>query len=203
MLLWFFTFLIFSNTAMAIEEPKFTLIEQEQSFELRDYAPKIIAEVVVDGDMRESSSKGFRLIADYIFGNNTAQYGRSEKISMTAPVSVEPRAEKISMTAPVGVQHEKNGWKVYFVMPSQYTLETLPKPNNPLVSIKQISSQKFAVIRFSGLVDEEKMAKKVAELKQWVVNKKLKILGNPELARYNPPWTLPFLRRNEVMVEVE
>ena len=188
---------------MAIEEPKFRLIEQEQSFELREYAPKIIAEVVVDGDMRESSSKGFRLIADYIFGNNTAQYGRSEKISMTAPVSVEPRAEKISMTAPVGVQHEKNGWKVYFVMPSQYTLETLPKPNNPVVSIKQISSQKFAVIRFSGLVDEEKMAKKVAELKQWVVNKKLKILGNPELARYNPPWTLPFLRRNEVMVEVE
>jgi hypothetical protein len=203
MILWFFTLLVFSNTAMAIEEPKFTLLEKDKAFELRAYAPKIIAEVVVDGNMREASSKGFRLIADFIFGNNTVQSGKSEKISMTAPVSVEPQSEKISMTSPVGVQHASKGWKVYFVMPSQYTLETLPKPKSPLVSIKQRSSQKFAVIRFSGLVDEEKMEKKVAELKQWTDNKKLKVLGNPELARYNPPWTLPFLRRNEVMLEVE
>jgi hypothetical protein len=104
MRLWFFTLLIFSNIAMASEEPKFTLVEKDQAFELRAYAPKIIAEVVVDGDMREASSKGFRLIADFIFGNNTAQSGKSEKISMTTPVSIEPRAEKISMTAPVGVQ---------------------------------------------------------------------------------------------------
>ena len=203
MILWFFTLLVFSNTAMAIEEPKFTLLEKDNAFELRAYAPKIIAEVVVDGNMREASSKGFRLIADFIFGNNTVQSGKSEKISMTAPVSVEPQSEKISMTSPVGVQHASKGWKVYFVMPSQYTLETLPKPKSPLVSIKQISSQKFAVIRFSGLVDEEKMEKKVTELKKWTDNKKLKVLGNPELARYNPPWTLPFLRRNEVMLEVE
>jgi SOUL heme-binding protein len=203
MLLWFFTLLVFSNTVMAIEEPKFTLLEKDNAFELRAYAPKIIAEVVVDGNMREASSKGFRLIADFIFGNNTVQSGKSEKISMTSPVSVEPRSEKISMTSPVGVQHASKGWKVYFVMPSQYTLETLPKPKSALVSIKQISSQKFAVIRFSGLVDEEKMEKKVTELKQWTDDKKLKVLGNPELARYNPPWTLPFVRRNEVMVEVE
>jgi len=203
MILWFFTLLVFSNTAMAIEEPKFTLLEKDNAFELRAYAPKIIAEVVVDGNMREASSKGFRLIVDFIFGNNTVQSGKSEKISMTAPVSVEPRSDKISMTSPVGVQQASKGWKVYFVMPSQYTLETLPKPKSPLVSIKQRSSQKFAVIRFSGLVDEEKMEKKVAELKQWTDNKKLKVLGNPELARYNPPWTLPFLRRNEVMLEVE
>ena len=203
MLLWFFTLLIFSNTAMAIEEPKFTLLEKDQAFELRIYEKKLIAEVEVDGDMRDASSKGFRLIADFIFGNNTSQTGKPEKISMTAPVSIEPRAEKISMTAPVGVQQANNGWKVYFVMPSQYTLDTLPKPNNPLVIIKQVPSQKFAVIRFSGLVDEEKMAKKAEDLKQWAENKKLKMLGNPELSRYNPPWTLPFLRRNEVMVEVE
>ena len=203
MILWFFTLLVFSNTAMAIEEPKFTLLEKDKAFELRAYAPKIIAEVVVDGNMREASSKGFRLIVDFIFGNNTVQSGKSEKISMTAPVSVEPQSEKISMTSPVGVQHASKGWKVYFVMPSQYTLETLPKPKSPLVSIKQRSSQKFAVIRFSGLVDEEKMEKKVTELKQWTDDKKLKVLGNPELARYNPPWTLPFLRRNEVTLEVE
>ena len=203
MRLWFFTLLIFSNIAMASEEPKFTLLEKDQAFELRAYAPKIIAEVVVDGDMREASSKGFRLIADFIFGNNTAQTGKSEKISMTVPVSIEPRAEKISMTAPVGFQQANEGWKLYFVMPSQYDVETLPKPNNPLVSIKQMPSQKFAVIRFSGLVDEEKMAKKVVELTHWIESKKLKMIGAPELARYNPPWTLPFLRRNEVMIAVD
>jgi hypothetical protein len=203
MRLWFFILLIFSNIAMATEEPKFTLLEKDQAFELRAYAPKIIAEVVVDGDMREASSKGFRLIADFIFGNNTAQSGKSEKISMTTPVSIEPRAEKISMTAPVGVQQANEGWKLYFVMPSQYDLETLPKPNNPLVSIKQTPSQKFAVIRFSGLVDEEKMAKKVVELTHWIESKNLKMISAPELARYNPPWTLPFLRRNEVMIAVD
>lgn len=188
---------------MASEEPKYTLLEKDQAFELRAYTPKIIAEVIVDGDMREASSKGFRLIADFIFGNNTAQSGKSEKISMTAPVSMAPRAEKISMTMPVGVQQASDGWKVYFVMPSQYALETLPKPNNPLVSIKQIPSQKFAVVRFSGLVDEEKMANKVVELTHWIEIKKLKMIGAPELARYNPPWTLPFLRRNEVMIAVD
>jgi len=180
--------LFISNTAMATEEPKFNLIEKENSFELRSYQPQIVAEVYVDADMDESSRKGFRLIADFIFGNNTARSGKSEKISMTAPV---------------GVQENKNGWKVSFVMPSQYTLDTLPKPNNAQVSIKQMPVKKFAVIRFSGLVDEDKMNQKVKELNEWILNKSLKPIGTPELARYNPPWTLPFLRRNEVMVEVE
>jgi len=188
---------------MAIEEPKFTLLEKEQSFEIRQYEPKLIAEVLVDGDMSEASSKGFKLIADYIFGNNTTQSGKSEKISMTAPVAVKLSTEKISMTAPVGLQKSNNRWRVYFVMPSQYTLQTLPKPNNPQVSIKLISAQKFAVVRFSGLVDEEKMNMKLAELNQWIKRKNFKTLSNPELARYNPPWTLPFLRRNELLVEVE
>jgi len=203
MLLWIFTLLVFSNTAMATEEPKFTLLEKDQSFELRLYEPKILAEVLVSGTMREASSKGFKLIADFIFGNNIATSGKSEKISMTAPVLIEPHAEKISMTAPVNVEQSGAGWKVNFVMPSQYTLETLPKPNNPLVKIKPIPAKKFAVIQFSGLVDEEKMAKNVTVLEQWISTKQLKALGNAELARYNPPWTLPFLRRNEVMIEVE
>jgi hypothetical protein len=203
MLLWIFTLLVFSNTAMATEEPKFTLLEKDQSFELRLYEPKILAEVLVSGTMREASSKGFKLIADFIFGNNIATSGKSEKISMTAPVLIEPHAEKISMTAPVNVEQSGAGWKVNFVMPSQYTLETLPKPNNPVVKIKPIPAKKFAVIQFSGLVDEEKMAKKVTDLEQWISTKQLKVLGNAELARYNPPWTLPFLRRNEVLIEVE
>ena len=183
-----FTLFIFSGIAVATEEPKFSLLEKDQSFELRLYEPKIIAEVEVDGDMSAASRKGFRQIADFIFGNNTAQSGKSEKISMTAPV---------------GVQQSEKNWRVSFVMPSQYTLETLPKPNNPQISIKQLPAKKFALIRFSGLVDEEKMQAKSAELNQWITMKKLNPVGIPELARYNPPWTLPFLRRNELMVEVE
>jgi hypothetical protein len=202
-ILWTAILLMYSNATMAIEEPKFTLLEKEQSFEIRQYEPKLIAEVLLDGDMSEASSKGFKLIADFIFGNNTTQSGKSEKISMTAPVAVKLSTEKISMTAPVGLQKSNNRWRVYFVMPSQYTLQTLPKPNNPQVSIKLMPAQKFAVVRFSGLVDEEKMNMKLAELNQWIMRKNFKTLSNPELARYNPPWTLPFLRRNELLVEVE
>lgn len=195
--------LIFSGIAMATEEPKFSLLQKEQAFELRLYEPKIIAEVEVDGDMSDASRKGFKLIADFIFGNNTAQSGKSEKISMTAPVAIKPASEKIAMTAPVGMQQSDNGWKVSFVMPSQYNLDTLPKSNNPAVTIKQLPAKKIALIRFSGFVDEEKIQLKSAELYQWVALKKLNLIGTPELARYNPPWTLPFLRRNELMVEVE
>jgi hypothetical protein len=107
------------------------------------------------------------------------------------------------MTAPVVIEQSSAGWRVNFVMPSQYTLATLPKPNNSLVKIKSVPAKKFAVIRFSGLVDEEKMSKKVSDLEQWINSKQLKVIGNAELARYNPPWTLPFLRRNEVLIEVE
>ncbi|MGB7816682.1 MAG: heme-binding protein [Methylotenera sp.] len=188
---------------MAIEEPKFELIEKANSFELRAYKPMILAEVLVDGDMDSASSKGFRLIADYIFGNNKSKSGSSEKISMTAPVIVEPKSEKISMTAPVSLQETSGKWRVHFVMPSQYTLETLPTPNNPQVMLREVSSKKFAVVRFSGLAGNIKTAKKMEELLAWVVSKKLKPIGTPELARYNPPWTLPFLRRNEVMVEYQ
>jgi SOUL heme-binding protein len=105
------------------------------------------------------------------------------------------------MTAPVAVQKEAEKWRVHFVMPSQYSLETLPTPNNPQVSLREVVAKKFAVLRFSGLVGEEKMATKTAELQAWMQTKQLKPIGTPELARYNPPWTLPFLRRNEILIE--
>ncbi|MBZ4200886.1 MAG: heme-binding protein [Methylotenera sp.] len=201
-LLSLLTLLLSVNTAMATEESKYTLIEKDGAFELRAYDSKLIAEVLVDGDMSDASSKGFRLIADYIFGNNTAASGKSEKINMTAPVGMEARPEKIAMTVPVAMQMAQQGWKVWFVMPSHYTLATLPKPNNPLVVIKPIAAKRYAVLRFSGWVDDEKMQAKLKDLSAWLAVKKLTSKGQPELARYNPPWTLPFLRRNEVMLEI-
>lgn len=202
------TILLFARVAMAIEEPKYSVVEKSGSFELRAYAPMVVAETLVDGDLDEASSAGFRRIADYIFGNNTARAGGSEKINMTAPVNMAPKSEKISMTAPVGMQAKTenagldntNQWRMYFVMPSQYTLETLPKPNNPAVTLRAIPTSRMAVLRFSGLAGEEKTAKKTAELLAWLKSKQITPIGEPELARYNPPWTLPFLRRNEVML---
>jgi len=201
-LLSFITLLLSAGNAMATEEPKYSLIEKDGAFEVRAYDSKLIAEVVVEGEMSEATSQGFRLIADFIFGNNTALSGKSEKISMTAPVTVENRSEKIAMTAPVAIQSEQKGWRVWFVMPSHFSLATLPKPNNPLVEIKPIAAKRYAVVRFSGWVDDEKMQAKLKELSTWLAVKKLTSKGQPELARYNPPWTLPFLRRNEVMLEI-
>ncbi len=186
---------------MATEEPKYTLIEKSEAFELRAYDPRIVAETLVSGSLDEASGAGFRLIADYIFGNNTSRTGGSEKISMTAPVTMEPRSEKISMTAPVSMEQMGEQWRVHFVMPSQYTLDTLPKPNNPAVTLRAVPESNYAVIRFSGLAGEEKVAAKTAELMVWLDAKGISPIGKPELARYNPPWTLPLLRRNEVMVE--
>ncbi|MDP3087889.1 MAG: heme-binding protein [Methylotenera sp.] len=198
--------LTFAKLAMATEEPKFTVVEKSGDFELRAYVARVVAETLVDGSLDDASGVGFRRIADYIFGNNTSRAGSSEKISMTAPVTMVPKAdkaisEKISMTAPVTMQQSAGQWRMYFVMPSQYTLSTLPTPNNAAVTLRELPETRAAVLRFSGLAGEEKIAKKTEELLAWLKRKNISPIGTPELARYNPPWTLPFLRRNEVMVE--
>ena len=197
---------IFAGKTMAIEEPKFTLLKKSEAFELRKYEPKIIAEVEIDGNIKQASNNGFRLIADYIFGNNTAPSGNTEKISMTAPVTMESqaRSEKISMTAPVTMEKQKSEntekWLMHFVMPSQYSIETLPKPNNPDVKVRQIPEMNYAVIRFSGFTGSEKVQEKTNLLLDWMKQNDLTPKGQPELARYNSPIALPFLRRNEVMI---
>lgn len=216
----YFSLLIYSGAVMAIEEPEYTLLEKDDNFELRHYEPKIIAEVSVQGSANQASNKGFRLLADYIFGNNTVNSNDtgSTKISMTAPVVLEPtiqpdQSQKISMTAPVVLEstqladnnelagENEQTWLVHFVMPKKFTLESLPKPNNSAVNIQYIPEQKYAVIRFSGLAGEDKVAKKTQALIAWLKTKNITPLGQPKLARYNPPWTLPFLRRNEVLVQ--
>ena len=192
---------LFTGTAMAIEEPKYRVIEQSGAFELRVYDPKIIAEVEVTGTQKEASRAGFKLIAGYIFGGNTSRKGGNEEISMTAPVTMKPESEKISMTAPVNMKQTGDKWRMNFVMPSEYTLATLPKPNNPAVTISQVDGSKYAVIRFSGFAGKAKVEKKTTELKKWLESKNIKPIDEPKLARYNPPWTLPFMRRNEVMMK--
>lgn len=210
--------LTWSASSMAIEEPGFELVRTDGNNELRQYRPFIVAEVTVDGDMDTASSRGFRLIADYIFGNNRsvrADTGKpSEKIEMTAPVTVEPvtgASEKINMTAPVTIEPQGGDkpamgsaqrWRVHFVMPSAYTMATLPRPNNPQVSLREVAGKRVAVRRFSGFSGNDKVEREAAALRQWIGEQNLKAGGALQLSRYDPPWKLPFLRRNEVMIEV-
>ncbi len=198
---WFGLLLLtLSGTVLAIEEPSYTVLEQADAFELRRYEPKIVAETLVSGSMDSASGGAFKLLAGYIFGDNTARTGGNETISMTAPVTLEPRSQQINMTSPVTLEQAGGQWRVHFVMPAQYTMATLPKPNNPAVTLRQIPAVRYAVVRFSGFTGEAKVAQKTAELMAWMKTKGLRPAGAAELSRYNPPWTLPFLRRNEVMI---
>ena len=207
-LIVFLTSILIASTALATEEPKYTLLEKSEPFELRSYAPLIVAEVKVEGDLDAASNQGFRLIAAYIFGKNQV----AEKISMTAPVGIEPtepnQSAKIAMTAPVSIEGNKANegasgqWTVSFVMPSEYTLASLPKPLNSQVKIREVPAEKRAVITFSGFYNEEKVQEKTQALRDWMKSKNLRPASEPQFARYNPPWTLPFMRRNEVMIQV-
>lgn len=190
---------IFGAGVSDTEIPKYDVVSvsENDNIEIRRYDPMIIAEVEVQGERDEAISNGFRTLADYIFGNNTIQ----ESIAMTAPVQ-QQASEKIAMTAPVQQQSSEGGWKVSFVMPSQYTMETLPKPVSEEITIKEIAATTFVVIKFSGFSSNENVAEHEEKLLQYIQANQLQILGVPKYAFYNPPWTLPFLRRNEIMVEL-
>ena len=193
--------LTFTGVVMATEEPQFSVLEKTPPFELRSYAPMILAEVKVEGDLEEASGQGFRLIAAYIFGQNQV----SEKIAMTTPVAIEgqaPKSAKIAMTTPVSIESNAGQWIVSFVMPAEYTMESLPKPLNSKVQLRQIPAVKRAVISFTGLYNANKVAERTMELEEWMRTKNLPAASAPKFARYNPPWTLPFMRRNEIMIDV-
>jgi hypothetical protein len=194
------------ESAMAIEEPKYEVRISQAPFELRHYAPTLIAQTIVEGDMDEASNKGFRLIADFIFGNNLAANSeQAAKIAMTAPVTVEPQSSKIAMTAPVTMEPQLGSaqqWRIHFVMPSQYTMANIPKPKNSAVTLHELPSKYFVVHRYSGFNTVARVQDKTNEALAWAKQQALKVVGTPQLSRYDPPWTLPMFRRNEIMVEV-
>lgn len=203
--------LTFIFSAMAYEEPKYQVLLKNDEFEIRQYAPMLIAEVSVVGDMDQASSQGFRLIADYIFGNNKViGKSESEKISMTTPVTIEPLSSKIEMTSPVTIapletalnMQTSREWRVNFVMPSQYNLGNIPKPNNPQVTLREIPEKFFVVYNYSGFNTQSRVQNKSEKTIAWIKELGLKPIGAPQLSRYDPPWTLPMFRRNEIMVEI-
>jgi effector-binding domain-containing protein len=187
-----------------IEQPPYTVVEKRDGYEIRQYEPQLAAEVTVDGTFTAATNRGFRQLADYIFGNNSVQDTKSESIAMTSPV-IEQEGDNssapIAMTSPVVERSSEAGKRVItFVMPSQYTMETLPRPNNEDVKIIEIPARRCAALRFSGNMDDDRAEKKKAELVALLDRDGIAHTGPPMLAQYNPPWTPPFMRRNEVLI---
>jgi SOUL heme-binding protein len=180
-----------------VEQPRYEVVASEGDIEVRRYGPTIVAEAITAGTRDKAIGEGFRVIADYIFGNNLS----SRKVAMTAPVTQQPN-EKIAMTAPVTQQSDGQTWRVHFIMPAEYTLETLPTPRNPAVKLVPVAGKRYAVIRFSGLTGDDDLARHTARLREYLRTQGLEPQSAPIYAFYNPPWTLPFMRRNEIMIEV-
>lgn len=200
--LFILLFALMASTAHAIEEPRHQVLKTEGPFELRQYEPALVAHVEVDGDAGSARMAGFRLLAAYIFGGNQGQ----RKIEMTAPVTqaAAPAGQKISMTAPVTQAAAGDGrWRVSFMMPREYTLQTLPLANDPRVRFEALPAERRAVVRFDGFSTESNLGRHRALLEAWVQQQGLQPLGGYVSAFYNDPFTLPWNRRNEWWVPVE
>jgi hypothetical protein len=184
-------------TAMAIEEPRFKVLEQDGSYELREYLPYIVAETRVEAGFEDAGSVAFQRLFRYISGNNIAQ----QKIAMTAPVT-QSRGEKISMTAPVSQVADGKAYVVAFTLPSKYTLGTAPQPLDPTVRIRAVPAQLIACWRYSGRWTSVNFSENEALLRERIKSRGLIPGGDAVLARYNPPFTPWFMRRNEVLIPV-
>ena len=171
---------LFATTVNAIEEPAYTVERawESEQIEIRRYAPRVMAVTTMQGN----DDDGFRVLAGYIFGGNAAE----QKIAMTAPVQQSMAGES----------------EMAFMMPAEYALEDLPTPDDERVAFEEAPAYTAAVIQFSGWASADKADKHWQRLRQFLIAEQIDIAGEPTLNQYNPPWTLPFLRRNEIIVPV-
>ena len=181
------------------DEPKYQVLSDYGHIQIRQYPALVIAQTEVNADYKNSSSQGFQRLAGYIFGNNKKQ----QKMAMTVPVIQEQEAENMAMTAPVIQQKSGSVWLMAFVLPSEYSVATAPVPLDPAVLIKEIPGKKVAVIRYSGNLSEQGIEEKSEALKNWLDKQGYQAISSSRSAAYDPPWTLPFLRRNEVHIDIE
>jgi hypothetical protein len=188
---WFLPLLfLFCKAAMAIEEPPYTVLVSDPPFEVRRYAGFVVAQTQVSGDFDAASRGGFRRIAAYIFGDNLqAGLGAERKISMTAPVTVVP---------------ENEGWRVHFVMPSTESVQTLPQPLNPQIQLRPVPEHDVAAVRFGGFTTQASIQAQTERLRAWAQARqlKLKLNATAQIARYDDPFTLPWNRRNEILIDL-
>jgi hypothetical protein len=184
-------------------QPAYTVTGHIGAVELRRYGPRLAADITVPGGEIDARSAGFRALAGYIFGANTKAGGGSSTIEMTAPVE-QARPEKVAMTAPVAQQKAgQDGWTIRFFLPAGLTLATAPWPRDPAIHLVEVAPEEMAVLRFSGIPGAAAVARERARLLAAVEASAWKAAGAPVAWFYDPPWTLPWLRRNEVAVDVE
>ena len=190
---------LLSSCSPNVEQAKYTVLREQKPFEIRRYAPQIVAETTVDAEFDKAGNVAFDRLYGYISGKNR----KETSIAMTAPVEQKTATEEIAMTAPVTQTASDQAYTVRFVMPDEYTLETLPEPADPDVRLKRIPERKMAAIRYSGTWSQKRYEQKKAELKDFIDEQGLQITGDAIFARYDPPFQLWFLRRNEVLIPVE
>ena len=191
-----------AGVRVGTEEPHFIRQPLTDTVEIRQYGPRIAAETTVAEDEDRARSIGFRRLARYIFGANH----RDEKISMTAPVSQQPNraGDEIAMTAPVAQSRNSGGqWTIRFFMPSKWTMETLPAPDDDDVRLVTVPAETVAVLRFTGDRSPKAVASHAEDLAKTLQDNGIRPLGQSTAWFYDPPWTLPFLRRNEIAIPVE
>ena len=179
------------------ETPAYKILEKEDNKEIREYQPYIKASVTVSGSYDDAVELAFKKLAGYIFGKNKKQ----KPLPMTAPVLIKTESQPIPMTAPVLIQQTNDLLTMSFIMPAKFTLQELPIPDDHDISFATTEKQLFAVIRFNGRISQKTHQKHQKELSQWLRQfKSYKENGTGFFAGYDPPWTIPFLRRNEVMI---
>ena len=194
-------FIFWGTNLSALEEPKYSVLKEYENFEIRNYDSYLVAEVDIEGSYNKSGNEAFRILAGYIFGDNQS----STKMNMTAPVeseAIQP-SERMNMTAPVFSNKNVNGYTYRFVMESKYTQETLPVPNNSKIRITEIKDRVMAVISFSGRWSQKNFEKHEQILVNDLKNEGIGVASEAIYARYNAPFTPWFLRRNEIMFEIE
>ena len=191
--------LLYSCALVRTEKADYAVLSKQGKFEIRQYASHIVAETSVNASFEEAGNVAFRRLFDYISGNNQ----KKESIAMTAPVKQAARSEKIAMTAPVQQRQAQDRFDISFVMPSKYTMDTLPDPLNSDVVLREIPARKIAAIRYSGTWKQSRYEAKKDLLEAFINTKGLTATDQATFARYDPPFQLPFLRRNEVLIPVE
>ena len=193
--------LLISTKAFAIESPKYAVVYEDEIVEYRQYESYLIAETFVDNSSsyRSASNEGFMRLFRYITGNNSSQ----SDIEMTAPVQQTAASEDIAMTAPVQRVETPEGWNIAFMLPSKFTMATAPLPTDERIVLRPVPGQLMAVVRYSGRWTEGNYEKHKAQLLEGLESTDVESIGIVESAAYDAPYVLPFLRRNEVMIEVE
>ncbi len=205
-LLAFFFVLLQSGCSLlgirTADEAEYTILEDQGHFQVREYAALVVAETIVDTSFDEAGNIAFKRLFGYISGANEAE----QEIAMTSPVVAidenSSSGEKIAMTAPIIGEQSNLGWRFAFVLPAGYLLENAPAPTNPEVNLARVPERKVAVVRYSGSWSEVSYQKNLTLLRDWIRQNQFEAASLPRVARYDPPWTLPFLRRNELMIDI-